>query len=144
VLPDFLAETKYTDITDNTKTAFQKAFNSDLPAFVWFPNQPKFFENFQRFMTVQRENAVSWLTVFPLKKLLGDFHGKTAFVDIGGGFGHQCIAVKETFPDLAGKLQLQDLPQTLQHVPSIDGVEVVVHNFFEPQVAKGNFPMHSK
>jgi demethylsterigmatocystin 6-O-methyltransferase len=70
-------------------------------------------------------------------KLLGDFQGETVFVDVGGGFGHQCIAVKETFPELSGKIELQDLSQTLQHVPSIDGVKVVEHNFFEPQIAKG-------
>ncbi|KUJ08091.1 o-methyltransferase-like protein [Mollisia scopiformis] len=135
-LPDFLIDTKYAAITDNTKTPFQKAFNTELPAFIWFPGQPKLFEHFQRFMTVQRAGAVSWLSVFPFKSLLGDFHGKTAFVYVGGGFGHQCIAIKETFPELSGKLELQDLPQTLQHVPSIDGVSVVVHNFFEPQPSK--------
>jgi demethylsterigmatocystin 6-O-methyltransferase len=142
VLPDFLQETKYAAITDNTKTPLQKAFNTELPGFVWFPNQPKLFEYFQRFMTVQRDGAVSWLSVFPFKKLLEDFHGKTAFVDIGGGFGHQCLAVKETFPELTGKLVLQDLPQTLQHVPSLDGVEVAVHNFFEPEPVKGMLSIH--
>lgn len=142
MLPEFLAETKYADITDNTKTPLQKAFNTDLPGFIWFPNQPKPFEDFQRFMTVQRNGAAPWLSIFPFKELLGDFHGKTVFVDIGGGFGHQCIAVKETFPELAGKIVLQDLPQALQHVPSIDGVEVVVHSFFKPQVAKGILNIH--
>lgn len=88
-------------------------------------------------MTVQRAGAITWLSAFPFKEELGDFSGKPVFVDIGGGFGHQCIAVKEAFPELFGKLVLQDLPQTLAHVPKIDGVEVQVHNFFEPQVVKG-------
>jgi len=136
-LPNFLAETKYAEVTDNTKTALQKAFDTNLPGFAWLPNQPKLFEYFQRFMTVQRDVAVSWLSVFPFKKLLGDYHGETSFVDVGGGFGHQCLMLKETFPELSGKIELQDLPQTLQHVPSIDGVKVVEHNFFEPQIAKG-------
>lgn len=143
-LPEFLEETKYADIIDNAKTPMQKAFNTNLPAFIWFPDQPKLFENFQRFMTVQRDGAVSWLSVFPFKNLLGDFQGKVVLVDIGGGFGHQCIALKESFPELAGKLVLQDLPQTLQHVPSIAGVEVVEHNFFEPQISKGILHNHLK
>ncbi|THV52662.1 hypothetical protein BGAL_0073g00370 [Botrytis galanthina] len=135
-LPDFLAETKYQDITDNSKTALQPAFNTDLPGFIWFPNQPQRFGYFQQVMTVQRAGAVTWLSAFPFRQELGEFQQKPVFVDIGGGFGHQCILVKETFPELSGKLVLQDLPQTLEHVAKIDGVEIVVHNFFEPQVIK--------
>jgi demethylsterigmatocystin 6-O-methyltransferase len=88
-------------------------------------------------MTVQRAGAPTWLSSFPFKEELGNFKDGTVLVDIGGGFGHQCMAIKETFPELSGKLVLQDLPQTLAHVPAIDGVEVQVHNFFEPQVVKG-------
>lgn len=136
-LPDFLAETKYDNITDNTKTALQRAFNTDLPGFVWFPNQSQRFGYFQQVMTVQRAGAVNWLSVFPLKDELGDFKGKTVFVDVGGGFGHQTMAVKEALPECAGKLVLQDLPQTLEHVPGIEGIEIMAHNFFEPQVITG-------
>ncbi|KAF7950184.1 hypothetical protein EAE96_007475 [Botrytis aclada] len=135
-LPDFLAETKYQDINHNSKTALQPAFNTDLPGFIWFPNQPQRFGYSQQVMTVQRAGAVTWLSAFPSRQELGDFQNKPVFVDIGGGFGHQCILVKETFPELSGKLVLQDLPQTLEHVPEIDGVETIVHNFFEPQVIK--------
>ncbi|KAF7924948.1 uncharacterized protein EAE98_007036 [Botrytis deweyae] len=135
-LPDFLAETKYQDITDNSKTALQPTFKTDLPGFIWFPKQPQRFGYFQQVMTVQRAGAVTWLSAFPSRQELGDFQNKPVFVDIGGGFGHQCIAVKETFPELSGKLVLQDLPQTLEHVPEINGVEIIVHNFFEPQVIK--------
>jgi demethylsterigmatocystin 6-O-methyltransferase len=137
-LPDFLAETKYQDITDNSKTALQKAFNTELPGFIWFPNQPQRFGYFQQVMTVQRAGALNWLSAFPFKEELGDFQGQTVFIDIGGGFGHQCIAVMGAFPELTGKIVLQDLPQTLAHVPEIDGVEATVHNFFEPQIVKGS------
>jgi len=136
-LPDFLAETKYENITDNSKTALQKAFNTDLPGFVWFPSQPERFAYFQQVMTVQRKGATTWLSAFPFKQELGHFDGSTALVDIGGGFGHQCIILKEAFPELAGKLILQDLPQTLAYVPPISGVEIATHNFFELQVVKG-------
>ena len=140
-LPDFLAETKYADITDNAKTALQPVFKTDLPAFAWFPNQPERFGYFQQVMTVQRAGAVNWLSVFPFKQELGDFQGKTVLVDVGGGFGHQCIGIKENFPELAGKLIVQDLPQTLAIVPPIEGVELTVHNFFEPQTVQGMVPI---
>ncbi|KAF3397379.1 Demethylsterigmatocystin 6-O-methyltransferase [Talaromyces pinophilus] len=135
-LPDFLAETKYADITQNDKTALQKAFNTELPGFIWFPNQAERFGHFQQVMTVQRAGAVSWLSDFPFKEELGDFQGDTVFVDVGGGFGHQSLSVKGAFPDVKGKIVLQDLPQALQFVPPMDDIEVMPHNFFEPQVVK--------
>jgi demethylsterigmatocystin 6-O-methyltransferase len=88
-------------------------------------------------MTIQRDGTVSWLSAFPFKEELGGFQGKSVFVDIGGGFGHQCIALKQTFPELAGKLILEDQSQTLAQAPEIDGVEAIAHDFFKPQVVKG-------
>ena len=124
-------------MTENGKTALQKAFSTELPGFIWFPSQPQRFGYFQQVMTVQRAGAITWLSAFPFKQELGDFDGENVLVDIGGGFGHQCTALIEAFPELSGKLVLQDLPQTLAMVPPIDGVEIIVHNFFEPQVIKG-------
>lgn len=143
-LPDFLKETKYQNITESNKTVFNKAFNTDLPAFVWLPSQPERFANFQKVMTVQRAGAPGFLSAFQFKKELGDFQDKPVFVDVGGGFGHQAMAVKRKFPELSGKLILQDLPQTLQLVPAIDGIEVMVHNFFEPQVVKGMISLNRR
>lgn len=93
-------------------------------------------------MTVQWAGAPTWFSAFPFKQELGRFEGSTAFVDLRGGFGHQCIALREAFPDLARKLISQDLPQTLAQVPTIEGVEVMAHNLFEPQVVKGTASKH--
>lgn len=141
-LPDFLAENKYQDVNDASNTAFQKAFPTDLPAFQWLPTQPERFGPFQQGMTVQGAFGVPWFSGFPFEKELGTFSGRYVFVDVGGGFGHQCIALKARFPDLEGKLVLEDLPQTLEHLPSpiaaqLKGVEQVGHSFFDPQPIKG-------
>jgi demethylsterigmatocystin 6-O-methyltransferase len=104
---------------------------------MWLPSQPQRFEHFQRVMTVQRAGTPTWLSSFPFKEELGNFNDNTTLVDVGGGFGHQCIALKQAFPVVSGKLILQDLPQTLADVPAIEGVETQAHNFFEPQVVKG-------
>ena len=139
-LPDYLAETKYKNITDNSQTVIQKAYNTDLPGFIWFPSQPKRFAYFQQVMTVQRAGALDWLTVFPIEKEVGTWTAepnKALFVDVGGGFGHQCLAFKAKYPKLRGRVILQDIPQTLEHVQQIEGVEIMVQNFFEPQAIKG-------
>ena len=139
-LPDYLAETDYNNITDNAKTVIQKAYHMDLPGFIWFPSQPKRFAYFQQVMTVQREGALDWLSVFPVEREIGAWSAepnKALLIDIGGGFGHQCLAFKARYPNLPGRIILQDIPQTLEHVQPMASVEKMVHNFFEPQAIKG-------
>ena len=112
----------------------------DLPGFIWFPSQPKRFAYFQQVMTVQRAGALDWLSVFPIEKEVHAWSAepkKALFVDVGGGFGHQCITLKAKHSDLPGRVILQDIPQTLEHVQPIKGVEVMIQNFYEPQAIKG-------
>jgi demethylsterigmatocystin 6-O-methyltransferase len=136
--PAFLAETKYQDVTNATNTAFQRAFHTDLPAFMWLPTQPDRFGPLQQVMTVQGAAGKPWFSVFPFEKELGGFSGPHAFVDVGGGFGHQCLALLAAFPALRGKVVLQELPQTLEQLPfKLEDVEPMVHNFFQPQPVKG-------
>jgi demethylsterigmatocystin 6-O-methyltransferase len=91
-------------------------------------------------MTVQRAGLSDWLSVFPVEKEIGSWSAtpeKAVFVDVGGGYGHQCKAFKAKYPDLPGRIILQDLPQTLERVQPIPGVEAIAQNFFEPQVIEG-------
>ena len=139
-LPDYLAETKYNNITDNGKTVIQKAYNMDLPAFVWLPSQPKRFDYFRQAMAVQRGGTPIWLSVFPVEKEISGWSAnpdKALLVDVGGGSGQQCLAFKVYYPKLPGRLILQDLPQILENVPPIESVEMMARNFFEPQAIKG-------
>ncbi|KAI0532598.1 S-adenosyl-L-methionine-dependent methyltransferase [Xylaria digitata] len=136
--PDFLAETKYQDVSSATHSAFQKAFSTDLPAFAWLPTQLERFAPLQQVMTVQGTAGVPWFSVFPFEEKLGDFVGTTAFVDVGGGFGHQCLALLADFPSLRDKIILEDLPQAFEQIPfALDGIEPKPHDFFEPQPVKG-------
>ncbi|KAI1387804.1 S-adenosyl-L-methionine-dependent methyltransferase [Hypoxylon trugodes] len=135
--PAFLAETKYQDINDPTKTPFQKAFATDRPAFQWLPSQPERFAHIQQVMTVQGAHGAPWFSIFPFEKEIDSFSGSPVLVDVGGGFGHQCTALLTALPQLRDKLILQDLPQTLELLQSHpDGIEVTPHNFFEPQPVK--------
>lgn len=144
-LPSFLAENKYQDPTDAAHTAFQKAFPTDLPAFMWLPTQPDRFGPLQQMMTVQGASGVPWFAVFPFEQELASFdlasQGQYAFVDVGGGFGHQAAALLGTYPHLKHRLALQDLPQTLGHLPPgvaiPEGIEKVPHDFFQEQPIKG-------
>lgn len=63
---------------------------------------------------------------------------KPVFVDVGGGTGQQCVAIKEKFPDLPGKVILQDLPAVVAGAKLPEGMEAMAYDFFTPQPVKGN------
>ena len=89
-------------------------------------------------MVAQRHGMPTWLDVYPVEKIARNLSlEETLFVDVGGGLGHQCIASRERFPHLSGRVILQDIPQTVTHAIHHDKVEIMVHDFFEPQRIKG-------
>jgi len=139
-LPSFLADTKFQDITVNNKTPFQKGFNTELTCFQWVTQQPKEFAAFQKVMTAMQSS--DWLSDFELfdkaaLSVVPDTMQKQFFVDVGGGHGHQSIQVLKKYPNLYSRVFLQDLPEAVDHLPPIDGVEIVAQDFFKPQVVKG-------
>ncbi|KAK4679817.1 hypothetical protein QC764_207430 [Podospora pseudoanserina] len=137
-MPDFLAETKYENITSNKQTVFQKAFNTDLTLFEWMPQHPKHMKSLGHLMALER--PVHWVDKYPVEERLGSLATKpdeAVLVDIGGGFGQQAIAFKAKFPNLPGRVIVQDIPQTLAGARPVPGIEFVEHDFFGPQTVKG-------
>ena len=59
-------------------------------------------------------------------------------IDIGGGECHDLEAFHTRFPDLPGKLVLQDLPPTIESIEDLDPAIVRQgHDFLTPQPVKG-------
>jgi demethylsterigmatocystin 6-O-methyltransferase len=143
-LPDFLLEKGYQNITSNTDTAFNRAWDTKDPCFYWFRNQPKLFKHLHH--ALQLQHREDYLSKFPLESYLGDFAAQVTankdevlFVDVGGSFGIQCQGLKAKYPHLAGRVILQDMKETIDLVKDnpIPGVELMVHDFFQPQSVKG-------
>lgn len=90
-------------------------------------------------MSVPREG--DWLDVAPFQDVSVESE-RALFVDVGGSIGHQCARLKQKFPDLKGRIVLQDLEETIKNAPPIEGVEMMSHDFFKAQPIKGknNFP----
>lgn len=91
-------------------------------------------------MSVQREGIPPWLNVYPFEKECKELNLKpedVMFVDVGGNIGHQSRLLKETFPNLPGRVINEDLAITLQGAAPCKGVENITQNFFEPQAIKG-------
>lgn len=127
---------------DSTKCALQRAWNTALPGFTWVATHPQKAAYFTQFMTAQREGTSTWLDEYPVEK---QAEGREAakqplFVDMGGGAGHQSIALRERFPRIPGRVIVQDLPYAIETASSPrEGVEYMVHDFFQPQTVQGMY-----
>ena len=132
-LPAFLAETKYQNITSKHQTVFQKAFHTDLSFFEWAPQNPQHMESLGHVMALNRHT--DWVDDYPGEKLgsLATSPDKAVLVDIGGGFGQQAAAFRRKFPDLAGRVVVQDIPSTLAGAQPVRDIEFMEYNFFCPQ-----------
>ena len=62
---------------------------------------------------------------------------KPLFVDVGGGTGQQCVAMRERWPELKGKVVLQDLPSVVNGVQLPEGIDVMAYDFFTKQPVTG-------
>lgn len=117
------------------------AFCTDEPFFDFLTKNPKFLEVFNSYMTSQRQGRQSWLEFFPLEQeLVTGFSGEgnaVMFVDIGGGYGHEIQEVKKRYPDLPGRMILQDLPDTINQITAAPNTEAMAYNFFTPQLIRG-------
>src|ERR1700748_2613626 len=103
--PKLLEETGYANPADMHQTPFQKAFQTDLPRFAWFKNHPDLSANFGVWMTAQHDRQMNWLDVIDFREFTRGSTAETAaFVDVGGGVGHQCALLRSKVPDLVGKV----------------------------------------
>ena len=146
-LPSFLKKTGYKNPNDELHTVFQDAFDTDKHFFSWFENNQEKLKCFNEYMALRRKADTSWLSVYPVaEQTKGWDPEKPVYVNIGGGIGHQCEQFKGQYPNVPGRVILQDLPSSIEKALPTPGVENMAHNFFEPQPIKGltPFPFSSK
>ncbi|KAF7956538.1 hypothetical protein EAE96_003874 [Botrytis aclada] len=137
-LPAFLKKHSYEAPTDPLHTVFQDAWATELGAFSWYSTQPEKLQFFNDYMAFRREPALSWLSVYPVEEETKNWDPSLpVFVNMGGGVGHQCAQFKAKYPDIPGRVILQDLPHSIENALPTQGVENMVHNFFDPQPIKG-------
>jgi demethylsterigmatocystin 6-O-methyltransferase len=140
-LPKFLAETKYQNPTDPAHCAFQEGHNTEQMAFQWALSVPSRFDNFNLWMAATHEGQNTFLDVYPFEKeLCYCLKPETPlFVDVGGGIGQQCLALKQKLPHLSGRVINQDLPPAIAQALPCEGVEHTVHDFTTKQPIEGNY-----
>ncbi|KAL9090484.1 MAG: hypothetical protein Q9165_005245 [Trypethelium subeluteriae] len=140
-LPKFLSDTKYQNPYDVMNSPFQRAFQIDEPPFLWVLKHPYHLDNANKWMSVQREGSNEWPDAFNFEAEC--CAGSTispetpVFVDVGGGIGHQCQLFKDRYPNIQGRVVLQDQPPMIAQALPLPGVEKSAHDFWTPEPIKG-------
>ena len=121
-------------------TAFKIGQHSEEDFYTWMEPHPVQQGAFHRFMEAQFAMLPTWLDAISFDTEIAQDVGTedVVFVDVGGGNGSQCAALKKAFPYLKGRIILQDRPAVLQKSLKVDGMEVMAHDFLTEQ------PVHSK
>ncbi|ETS81750.1 hypothetical protein PFICI_06752 [Pestalotiopsis fici W106-1] len=139
VAPQFFKNSNYANPSNVVDTPFQKAFQTELPAFVWMQSHPEIVADFGLWMTAVHNGKKAWMDVVDFTALVGEADAEMpVFVDVGGGVGSQCALLKARLPNLTGRVILQDLPVVIEHhaLPT-DGVEKMAFDFWGEQPVKG-------
>ncbi|KAF4447567.1 O-methyl transferase B [Fusarium austroafricanum] len=140
-LPDYLSEHKDKEVENMHDGIFQKAFGTDLSCYEYLAHSPKLQGYMQDAMKLNQAEG-DWLSVLPLDDEVKQWQvsdpDRVLFVDIGGGMGHQCIRLRDKYPDVPGRVILQDMPITVERIPKPmpHGIEAMAYNFDEPQPIK--------
>jgi hypothetical protein len=139
-LYDYFEANGYQNPGDAYDGPFQFAMGTKDHYFVWLNKHPADQQAFNSVMTMGRSfRSEEWFEFFPVQEKLHASPERTTLIDIGGGLGHDITEFKKKFPELPGKLVVQDLPQVIDDIsePLPDGVEAVKHDMFKPQPIKG-------
>ncbi|KAJ5570002.1 uncharacterized protein N7459_009432 [Penicillium hispanicum] len=137
-LPDFLAQNQYRDITNVVDTPLQRAFHTDLPAFLFVQERPVSHAHFNQFMQAELRDLRHWLDEYPIAARCQDLRPEQVlFVDVGGGIGHQAVGVRKRLPMIPNRVILQDMAVVLaERIPN-EGIEALPYDFFQPQIVQG-------
>ncbi|KAL9066412.1 MAG: hypothetical protein Q9157_007146 [Trypethelium eluteriae] len=137
-MPAFLRNSNYQDVTDEKATVFQSALKTDLDTYTWFSQNPELLGALVKYMALEQSVRARWLDEYPIERDTQNWDPTLpVFVDVGGNVGHYCALFRHRFPNVPGRVILQDLPHTLAQALQTPGVEALAHDFFEPQPLKG-------
>lgn len=143
-IPQKLAETNYVNPANPSDTVFQSVYNTKDSIFEFVQKHPDMLRKFNTFMVLQHQGRIPWYDVYPIEEKLASGPqdpNRVILIDVGGGWGSQLFAARQRFPELKGRMILQDLPQATERVHYLPDFtyqfEVQSHNFFKEQPVKG-------
>lgn len=138
-VPRFLKRTNYQNPANPTDSPWQEGYETKDHPFVWLQSNPRHFGLFMQWVYLSRAGPPLWFDVFPFDQIVGQGSDKDTvlFVDVGSALGHQSIGLRKRFPDLPGRVIIQDTPQVIGMAQPGHDIETQVYDFFAPQPVKG-------
>lgn len=140
-LPKYLEKCKYKNTHDPDNCAFQFGHRSEYNCWEWSDHHRSAVNEFNQAVEPYVQQA-SWLNFYPLMTRLKAGHNlkedEVALVNICGGRGHECEAIRANYPILPGRMVLQDTADNIAHAVAVKGMDVMVHDIFCPQPIKGS------
>ncbi|KAL9052158.1 MAG: hypothetical protein Q9162_005553 [Coniocarpon cinnabarinum] len=144
--PTFLNQTDYRNPDSASRGNWQYMQGSDESVFQFMAQNPETQKTFADFMSGYNSQRNSWVDLLPESAIFdnADEEGPL-IVDIGGGIGHDLTKFLRKYPQSAGRLVVQDLPETFRDAHVATGIEAQAHSFFDPQPVIGArvYFMHS-
>ncbi|PYI32237.1 o-methyltransferase [Aspergillus indologenus CBS 114.80] len=152
-LPAHLKATNYMLPNDGNKCAFQRGFDTNLHFFDFLKEHPQHASEFNNHMSVYHQGRPSWMDLgfYPVHTLVQEATvspDEVLLVDIAGGIGHDLSEFHRKWPELPGRLIVQELPEVVSQARELNlnpKIELMEHDFFEEQIIKGAraYYMHS-
>lgn len=124
-------------------TAWTSAVHTDKHPFAWLAENPWALELAQDHMRIQREGRPLFFDALNFEQRFAqDSTSSTIlFVDVGGSTGSQSLTFRQRYPNLPGRVLLQDRPEVVQQAKaelmSSANIEAEVYDIFTPQPVKG-------
>ncbi|PQE06880.1 Trichodiene oxygenase protein [Rutstroemia sp. NJR-2017a BVV2] len=142
-LPDWLQSHQYKDPVGILPTAWSSVLHTDKHPYGWLADNPWALELAQSHMRVQREGRPLFFDALDFQKRFGQntTSSTVLFVDVGGSTGPQSRTLRQRFPDLPGRVILQDRPEVIDQAKAdlaSARIEAEVHDIFTPQPIKGS------
>ncbi|KAE8356405.1 S-adenosyl-L-methionine-dependent methyltransferase [Aspergillus coremiiformis] len=137
-LPEYFREHHYIVPTEYSQSPMRWAVGQSQ--FEWLAQRKDHQAQFNSYMSSRRQGQPSWLDVYPVHRLVDgalDHDGAVFLVDVGGNHGHDLVRVRETLPDVTGRLVLQDLPKVIHSATVGEAIETMAYSFLDPQPVKG-------
>lgn len=145
-LPQFLEDNGYKNPTNPDHLPWHVGHGTELNAFPWLLSHPRQMEVFMQAMATLRDGMPNWFDLIDFHQEI--LHGHDTdpsmplFVDVGGAMGQQSIFFKTAYPDMKGRVIVQDQAQVISQIeatplPGFKGIEAMAHDFFKPQPIKG-------
>ena len=120
-------------------------FETDMDFFKFIQDKPDKLKQFANHMSVYHQGRPSWIDsdFYPVSRLVDGTNIQAQgvlLVDVGGSTGHDLTEFHQKWPQLPGRLILQDLPEVVEEaktkgLPS--PIEPMAHDFFTPQPVNG-------